>query len=181
MHTLVNKLVGFPMKPRVIIVGTGHHLQAGSKKHSIEKREKFRAYIDELCKSHRIKLVVEEMSEDVLPDYGVVDTIPKEVAKSRRDVKHEYINATEAELSGLSIDRRSLGNTKDSVNLTDAQFAVLVRLVGELRECLWLTRVLALNIWPTLLVCGASHVSRIEHLFNSVGKLAFVACHDYEP
>jgi hypothetical protein len=169
------------MKPRVIIVGTGHPLQAGSKKHSIEERKKFQTYIDGLCKLHRIKLVVEEMSEDVLPDYEVVDTIPKKVAMSRRNVNHVYINSTEAELSRLSIDRRSLGDIRDSIKLTDAQFAVLERLVGELRECLWLTRVLALNRWPTILVCGASHVPRIEHLFNSVGKLAFVACHDYEP
>ena len=121
------------------------------------------------------------MSEDVLPDYGVVDTIPKKVAKSRRDVQHEYINLSAAESSRLSIDRLSLDNTRESVGLTETQLAVLKRFVGELRECLWLTRTLSLNVWPTLLVCGASHVPRIEHLFNSVGKLAFVACHDYKP
>lgn len=168
------------MKPRVIIVGTGHRLQVGSEKCSFEQREKFRVYIDKLCKTHGIKLVAEEMSEDVLPDYGVADTIPKRVAMSRRGITHEYIDLTVAERSRLSIDRLSLHNTRNSIKLTDAQFAVLERLVGELRECLWLTRVLALNIWPTLIVCGASHVPSIEHLFNSVGKLAFVACHDYE-
>lgn len=138
-------------------------------------------YIEEQCKSHLIKLVVEEMSEDFLPNYEVVDTIPKIVAGSRKGISHEYIDISEAERSRLAIDRLSLHDTKDSAKLTDAQFAVLERLVGELRECLWLTRVLTLNIWPTLFVCGASHVPRIEYLFNSVGKLALVACHDYEP
>ncbi len=169
-----------PLKPQVIIVGTGHRLQVGSEKRSLEQREKFRVYIDRLCKTHRIKLVAEEMSEDVLQDYGTVDTIPKRVATSRRGITHEYIDLTAAERSRLSIDRLSLYSTRNSIKLTDAQFAVLEGLVGELRECLWLTRVLALNVWPTLLVCGARHVPRIEHLFNSVGKLAFVACHDYE-
>lgn len=169
------------MKPRVIIVGTGHRLQVGSEKCPPEQHEKFRAYINALTKTHRIRLVVEEMSEDVLADYAVVDTISKRVATSHRGIRHEYINLSAAEHSRLSIDRLSLDHTRRSVKLTDSQFAVLESLVCALRECLWLTRVLALNVWPALIVCGAGHVAGIEHLFNSVGKLAFVACYDYEP
>ncbi len=91
--------------------GIAFRLAAKNKKYSCEEREKFRSYVAGLRKFYRIKLVVEEVSEDVLDDYGTVDTIPKRVALSRRGVRHEFVDLSARERSELGIDRFSLYNT----------------------------------------------------------------------
>jgi hypothetical protein len=60
------------------------------------------------------------------------------------------------------------------------QFAVLEQLVGDLRECIWLVRVLEENRWPVLFICGANHVPHLQKLFNSVGKPAEIAANDFQ-
>jgi len=168
------------MKPAIVIIGTGHRIQAGHAKYSIEQHQRFRELLEQTYKKYRIKLIAEEMSADVLSDYGVTETIGRQVAISK-GIQHNYIDLTAQQRFKFGIDRLSLHQTGLSAKLTEPQFAALERFTGELRECIWLTRILAINIWPTLFVCGANHGPRVEHLFNSVGKLAILEVNDYVP
>jgi hypothetical protein len=126
--------------------------------------------------------IAEEMTADVLPsDYGTTETNGQQVAKNKKGIEHRFIDLSPKERSQFGIDRFSLHQTGQSARLSAPQFAALERFAGELRECIWLTRILTINSWPTLLVCGADHGPRVEHLFNSVGKLAILEVNDYEP
>ena len=148
------------MKPHVVLVGTGHKLQAGSASCPLGHREAFKALIDGICHEHEVRSLAEEMSEDALiDDYGVTATIGKQVADSRH-LKHLYVDLKVAERQLLNIDRLSLHRTIMATKVTFAQAAVIELLVGELRECLWLVRVLSLNEWPCLFLCeiGRAHV-----------------------
>jgi len=104
----------------------------------------------------------------------------QQVAISRKGIRHSYVDLSAQERAQLGIDRLSLHQTGQSAKLTAPQVAAVERFGGELRECIWLTRILAINIWPTLFICGADHGPRVEHLFNSVGKLAVLEVNDYE-
>lgn len=167
------------MKPEIVIIGTGHRLQAGHPEYSVDQHKRYRELLERTCKKYRIKLIAEEMSADVLSDYGTTETNGQQVA-TRKGIQHSFIDLTGKERSQFGIDRLSLHQTGQSAKLSAPQFAALERFTGELRECLWLTRVLTINIWPTLFVCGANHGPRVEHLFNSVGKLAILEVNDYE-
>jgi hypothetical protein len=169
------------MKPDIVIIGTGHRLQAGHSDYSVDQHKRFRELLEQTCEKYKIKFIAEEMTAEVLlPDYGTTETNGQQVATCK-GIEHRYIDLSPKERSQFGIDRFSLHQTGQSSKLSAPQFAALKRFTGELRECIWLTRILTINIWPTLLVCGADHGPRVEHLFNSVGKLAILEVNDYEP
>lgn len=119
------------------------------------------------------------MSVDILPDFGVTATVAKTFAE-RKKLAHSYIDLTCQERAALGIDRFGLHQTGQAAGLLPEQFSALEKTVEELRECVWLVRVLDANRWPTLLICGANHAPRIQYLFNTVGKLAIIEVNDYE-
>ena len=168
------------MKRDIIIIGTGHRLQAGHRDYSNDQLSRYRELLERTCKKYRIRLIAEEMSADVLPDYGTIETIGQQVA-TRKRCQHRFIDLTVKERSQFGMDPVSLHRTGRVAKLSAPQLAALEQFAGELREGLWLTRVLTINIWPTLFVCGASHGPRVEHLFNSVGKFAILEVNHYEP
>lgn len=170
------------MKPDIVIIGTGHRLQAGHSAYSVDQHKKFRELLEQTCEKYAVKLIAEEMTADVLlSDYGTTETNGQQVAKRKKGIEHRFIDLSPKERSKFGIDRYSLHQTGKSASLSAPQLAALTRFAGELRECIWLTRILTINLWPVLLVCGADHGPRVEHLFNSVGKLAILEVNDYEP
>lgn len=136
--------------------------------------------VEATAKKYRVKFIAEEMAEGILDAFGVTETIAKRVA-TRGHLGHAYVDLTPEERHSLKTDRLSMHEIRSEAKLTDPQFAVLERLVGELRECAWVVRVLAENSWPTLFICGATHATRMVDLFDRVGKLAILAEHDYAP
>jgi hypothetical protein len=168
------------MKPDIVVIGTGHRLQAGHANYSPEQIHKFCELLELTCEKYEIELIAEEMSADVLSDYGTAETIGQQVA-TNRGIQHRYIDLTAEERTQLGVDRLSLHKTGHSAKLSEPQFAALEQFAGELREVIWLTRILKINTWPTLFVCGACHGPRIRLLFNSVGKLAILEVNDFEP
>ena len=168
------------MKPDIVIIGTGHRLQAGHSEYSVDQHKRFRELLERTCKKYKIKLIAEEMSEDILSAFGTTETNGHQVALCKR-IQHRYIDLSATERSQFYIDRCSLNQTGQLAKLSAPQFAALERFTGEFRQCIWLTRILKINIWPALFVCGANHGPRVEHLFNSIGKLAILEVNDYEP
>ena len=54
-------------------------------------------------------------------------------------------------------------------------------LCGELRERVWVARVLAGDEWPVLIVCGADHAVSVTRLFRSVGVQSTIIHRDFDP
>ena len=168
-----------PVKPQVIIIGTGHRLQAGHDSYSSLQLKAFTDLLNSTRQKYRVKFIAEEMSSDVLCDFGVTATVAKTFA-DRKKLAHRYVDLTCQERSALGVDRFGLHQTGHAAGLSEAQFAALGKTVEELRECVWLVRILDSNKWPVLLICGANHVPRIQYLFNTVGKHAVIEVNDYE-
>jgi hypothetical protein len=172
--------LGCTLRPQVIIIGTSHRLQAGHEEHSAEAQLAFQNLVEATAKKYRVKFIAEEMTEDILSAFGVSETISKRVA-TRKNLAHAYIDLTSEERHCLQTDRLSLYEIRSDAKLSEPQFSALERLVGELRECAWVVRVLAANVWPTLFICGSNHATRVADLFDRVGKLALLEEHDYAP
>lgn len=168
-----------PVKPQVIIIGTGHRLQAGHDSYTPSQLKAFADLLETIRKKYRVKFIAEEMSVDVLPAFGVTATVAKTFADSKK-LAHRYIDLTCQEQSTFGMDRFGLYQTGQAAGLRVEQLAALEKTVEELRECVWLVRVLDTNRWPVLLICGANHAPRIQYLFNTVGKLAVIEVNDYE-
>lgn len=167
------------VKPQVIIIGTGHRLQAGHDSYTPSQLKAFADLLETIRKKYRVKFIAEEMSVDVLPAFGVTATVAKTFADSKK-LAHRYIDLTCQEQSTFGVDRFGLYQTGQAAGLRVEQLAALEKTVEELRECVWLVRVLDTNRWPVLLICGANHAPRIQYLFNTVGKLAVIEVNDYE-
>lgn len=168
------------IKADIIIIGTGHRLQAGHSEYSFDQHKSFRSLLAGTCKKYRVKLIAEEMSEDALSAFETTETNGHQVAKNK-NIQHRYVDLTGSERSQFGNDRFSLHQIGQAAKMSAPQFAALERFTEELREYVWLTRLLAINIWPTLFVCGANHGPRVTHLFNSVGKFAVLEINDYAP
>jgi hypothetical protein len=168
------------IKPKIVIVGTRHRLQTGHSNYSRDQRVAFQELIGRLIDKHEIRYVAEEMTQGILSAYGVSETLVRQVALRRR-LKHGYIDLSEPERAALRTDRFSLHEIAQAAGLTESQFAAFEQLTGEMREYVWLVRILDTNEWPTLFVCGANHATRVRLLFNSVGILAEVEENDYVP
>jgi len=167
------------MKPQVIIVGTRHSLQAGDDSYSPSQLKAFDDLLDRITKKYRVKFIAEEMSRDVLGDFGVTATVAKTLADSKK-LAHRYVDLTCQERSALGVECTGLRQTGRAAGLSAAQFAALEKTVAELRECVWLVRVLDSNKWPVLLICGANHAPRLQYIFNTVGKLSVIEVNDYD-
>lgn len=167
------------VKPQVIIVGTGHRLQTGDDCYSPLQLKEFADLIETTRKKYRVKFIAEEMSVDVLPTYGVTATVAKTLADCK-GLGHQYVDLTWKERATFKVDRIGLHVVSQRAELRKAQIAALEKIVDELRECVWLVRILDINTWPVLFICGANHASRVQYLFNTVGKLAVIEVNDYE-
>ncbi len=167
------------VKPQVIIIGTEHRLQAGHDDYTPSQLKVFANLIETARKKYRAKFIAEEMSGDVLADLGVTATVAETLSK-RKGLGHQYVDLSLRERVAFKVDRLGLHQVGQTAGLSAAQFAALEKIVGELRECVWLVRVMAINIWPVLFICGANHAPRVQYLFNTVGKLAVIEVNDFQ-
>lgn len=167
-------------KPQVIVVGTRHRLQTGHSDYSPAQHAEFARLLETLIEKHGIQYVAEEMTEDILPAYGASESVACRIARER-GVNHDYVDLSDAQRAELKIDRWSIHDIAQTAGLGQTQLATLEQLMGEVREHIWVMRVLQKNDWPTLLVCGATHSVRMQLLFNSVGISVDLEANDYAP
>ena len=172
------------MRAHILLFGTSHSLQCGTGKYTSAQLKRYRVRIQQICESHEIALIAEEMSSDGLSHYGKDTTIAAQLAEKLR-TQHKFVDLTTAERASLGIDDGSLAAAAMHLGLGSSakhlRDELTARLSDPVRECCWLGRILAFNTWPTLCICGANHVGSMGCLVGSVGQNATVAEHDYEP
>lgn len=172
------------MRTKIVIFGTSHSLQCGSDPFTQPQIENFRAYIQEICHSHQIKLIAEEMSCDGLSNYGKQTTVSAVVAKEL-DIQHAYVDLTRDDRIKLNIDDASLAmaaiHLGSEISASDLRQELVRTLSNPVRECCWVARILAADVWPTLFICGATHVGNVGSLLGSIGQDVVIAAYDYLP
>jgi hypothetical protein len=130
-----------------------------------------------------VKAIGEELSEDSLAQSNSPESVPMRVAKALK-LSHCFCDPSTEERKrlGLALDHNSVeigawlkqGSTPESIN---AEVAVEHRK----RERVWLERLHAFDIWPTLFVCGANHTHGFAAMLEGHGVRVEVAAEDWEP
>lgn len=172
------------MRAQIVLFGTSHSLQCGTDAYTSAQIDVFRGRLREVCEGYKIALIAEEMSSDGLAHYGKDTTVAARLAEEMR-LQYRFVDLDRAERQNLHIDDGSLAAAAMSLGSgTNAKYLrdkLSSRLSDAVRECCWLARILAFNVWPTLLVCGANHVGSMGCLIGGVGQEPVVAEHDYAP
>lgn len=155
------------------IVGTCHRLQCGSDKIEEDRVVAFRKEILRICSENKINTIFEEMSLDGLKFHGVTKTVCQGLS-SDKCIEVRHLDLEEKERRCLSIDELKV-EEYDSI-----LYQLFNDLRNEIRERVWVARILEADKWPMLLICGSLHVSHVSRLLNRFCVSTEILYHDFE-
>ncbi len=136
-----------PNERCVVIVGTGHSFQippAGPVANEL------RTFLSEICSTHRVRAIAEEMSQEALANWGVTSSLCHEFAIAT-GVPHRYCDLDEAQRCAAGV--RHVNRIKADGFFYDwspEKIEQESRASHSIREHHWMTELLNLNNWPVL-------------------------------
>ena len=151
---------------KAILLGTSHPIQRGKL-----KKDSFYSHLHELCKTYNIKAIAEEIDDEC--------TYIAEDVSTRLNIKYQIIEPNEEERIELGIEDRAIIDYefefKYKVDIDKLPPKVheehdkRTQDVYRKRESEWLKRVLKLDTWPVLIICGADHYQPFFELLSKEG------------
>ncbi len=168
---------------QIILVGTSHTLQCGNQTKCNETDiSEFRKFVSSLCDEQKVKLIAEEMSLDALQHQGCLSTIAAVVA-AEKNIAHINIDLTCDEQTALRIDDSSLArvalNLYENTQSSYMRNVLYERISHQIRERVWLARILSEGVSPTLFICGADHIQNFHNLTKSINQEIVVAARNF--
>ena len=174
------------MTREVFILGTSHILQCGAAECGVNKISLLEREIRRILSEYGIRRIAEEMSDDGLRQRAgdqASGTVCQRIAGNDVPVHDVDLGVKERarlSLSNGDIDAFMFKHSKNNSERIRVREA-LGNLCGEVRERVWVARVLSRDEWPVLLVCGADHTVSVSALFERIGVQATVICRDFDP
>ena len=173
------------MTHRIFILGTSHKLQCGAPSCGDDKISLFEEKILSVLSEYGIARIAEEMcAEGIEQSAGdkALGTVCQRVAG---DVPVQFVDLPSEErhlleLSPDDVARRTRFYTQTTTEALEFR-DVLTELCGEVRERVWVARILSGHEWPVLLVCGATHAAPVQGMFERLGLQATIICADFDP
>lgn len=169
----------------LILLGTAHKFQKPDLNIDIESIEEFRAAIRELCSSYHIRAIAEEMNREALEEHDLEDSIANQICKEIQ-LCHQYSNPTNKQRIQMGIRQENdiraehmfdgLGAEKLKAEVNSHMAAY-----DKIREKFWWSRIMELNVWPLLFICGANHFVSFAALANENGAVVTEAFPDWKP
>lgn len=152
---------------RIIVLGTSHPLQCGSKECAEKQIENFKRCLKQILSDYKIKYIVEEMNDERLKNHEVENTLAYALSKDMEGIKHKYVDLSSEQLAELFvyIDHFMF---RESTNCNKKNKRELLHrhLLNPIRERFWLSNILYLDTWPTLFICGSDHINSMTDLIN---------------
>ena len=173
------------MTREVFILGTSHELQCGVAECGGDKISLLKREIQRVLSEYGIRRIAEEMSDDGLRERAgdkASGTVCQRIAGDDVPV-HHFVDLDEKERACLSLSHddiyafMSKHSTREPTRVRKA----LNELCDEVRERVWVARVLSRDEWPVLFVCGADHAVSVSALFKRIWVQATVICEDFDP
>ena len=173
------------MTHRIFILGTSHKLQCGAPSCGDDKISLFEAKIRSVLSEYGIARIAEEMSDDGIAESGGDKALGTVCQRVGGDVPVQFVDLPSEErhlleLSPHDVACRTFFYT-ETTTAAEKFRDVLTDLCGEVRERVWVARVLSRHEWPVLLVCGATHVAPVRGMFERLGLQATIICADFDP
>ena len=175
------------MTPAVFVLGTSHPLQCGAPECGEDRIARLEQKIRHVLSECEIRRIAEEMSEDALREWvgdnPARGTVCQRIAPD--DVRVEFVDLGPEERECLSLsDSNIVGFVFMYVEANRDQAETresFGSLCNEVRERVWVARVLSGDEWPVLFVCGANHAVAVSRLFERVGVQTTMICRDFDP
>lgn len=150
----------------VVLIGTNHEIQRGTK-----LKKYFEEYILCLVKKHDINGVAEEINEDaefivakkVCENLSIIHKIIEPHPSEYDELGIEHIHKIDYYFSNLDLVSLPPNKTNSSSQVSE-EYEYRVQETYRRRENEWLKRILNLNVWPVLIICGSSHFKPFSEL-----------------
>ena len=168
----------------VVLFGTDHNFQLPLCGKDIEQT--FYSAIYELSNSYGVRAIAEEMNLEALNEIGATYSIAQQLC-NEKDLRHKFIDPTNKERKVLGIIQDNDIKAEGFLNNwtpehIDAE--ILVRgadASDSIRENFWLSKVMEIDTWPLLFICGADHFNSFADLLRENGVSVVESCKDWEP
>lgn len=164
---------------KVLLIGTHHTYQYGVGSRygggcTKDEEDAFRQLIGIAAQTSLARALAEELNEDGLAEYNVTRSVLQREAAAL-GLPHCFCEPGRDERDALGIQQ---GNEVEVTGWIKgwSEEEVKRRLLAEFRkrETVWCDRLLSLDTWPVLFVCGADHVSGFSSLLSERGLDAVV-------
>lgn len=162
---------------RVVLIGSSHKYQVPERPGA----QHFRALVEATVSRWRVRATAEEMSLEALGQNNTDRSVCEKIA-GELGLPHRYCDLNNAERAAKGVrdelDIRAEGFLQ---SWTQERIEKEVRASHSIRERHWLQKLLDLDRWPVLFICGAYHVAPFRALLASNGFSAEVAEQDWSP
>ena len=149
------------MNQKIFIFGTSHEYQRPDSELPKHQIMMFDIELRKLCSKYAIRALSEENSLEAQGEKGLQHSLPYSIAKSLK-IAHQYCDPDWAKRNKLGIRQKGqilAFHSPHNINEDDLNNELAMS--HQLRERYWLKKIVQQNLWPTLLVCGASHVTSV--------------------
>jgi hypothetical protein len=161
----------------IALVGTSHSYQFPTNTDA----EAFKSLIVCILDSLDFAAIAEEMSEEALSEHGAPSSLGKQIA-DERGIRHRYCDPDRQTRNELGISQENcIRAAAIHWNLSEDEVGERILDSRDRRELYWLDRVLELDCWPVLFICGANHVDSFAAKINGRGLTAKVLASDWSP
>jgi hypothetical protein len=168
---------------QIVLIGTSHPSQKPKSADSAS----FGPFVENICSQYCIAAIGEEMNEDALAENGEAQSVCHQIALSR-GFAHRYCDPDRMQRAAMGILQENDVKLKawkeqwpERGRKREARIKRELRASDAARERYWLERLIELDTWPALLVCGANHVRYFCDLAEKQGFEVRVAADDWEP
>lgn len=173
------------------IFGTSHSIQLGTDNISGEIVTEYEAEVKRICEEKDIEIIVEEASKDGLNVNNVAETVCQRLFKKEKiPVVHIDLDCNLRRELGLDDWMRcrtfrdwfSDNNSSDRIGFTNDESALLNafdNVIQEVRDRLFVVRILKECTGPSLFICGSDHVVPVARLLRGLGVATEIVYHDF--
>jgi hypothetical protein len=159
---------------KVFLIGTHHTYQYGVGSTygdgcSLADEAAFRTLVRRMSDDCRASALAEELNEDGLAEHGVKQSVLQQEAAAL-GLPHRFCEPSLSDRSALAVQQENDIRIQAWMKGWPEE-EVQRRLATEFRkrETVWLERLLGLDTWPALFVCGANHVGSFSSLLAEQG------------
>lgn len=160
-------------------------MQCGDEESGAEDISSFEEEVRRVLTQHRIRRIAEEMSDDGLRERAGDNASGTVCQRIAGDIPVDFVDLGAKERASLSFsDSGMVQFLMEHVETNSERQTVRDKfcdLCGEVRERVWVARVVSGDGWPVLFVCGAEHAVPVRRLFKRVGVHATIICADFDP
>ena len=160
----------------VMLIGTSHKYQL----RGTPAADAFRTFIEQVCATKPFRAIAEDMSLEGLTNRQASRSVCEEIA-IELGLCHRYCDPDNQQRSTLGIRQKNIIKIEGWLSgRSEENIRQEISTSHSIREQCWLDKLLDLERWPVLFVCGACHIESFGRLAEANGLSVDVAAVDWE-